>query len=255
MDRRAPRKDPDTLNSLSRLSKLLALFLRHRPEEAGLQMDPYGFVPLEEMLKTVQERYPEIVEADIRKLVEDTAPPRFQISERGIRALYGHSFSVEMDGAPTQAPELLYMGCLRKEVQGFRAEGIKPVDRYYVHLSLTRESAAERSHQPGEAWVIEVFAGQAQAGGLSFYQRGEVILTREIPPQFVGESHAVELPPESRPSARTMDRPSSRPSGRPSGRPSARPSSGAAAEHRAAPVTAEPAPAFGRRPRKATGRR
>ncbi|MSR82894.1 MAG: hypothetical protein EXS58_08205 [Candidatus Latescibacteria bacterium] len=252
------------MTSLSRLSKLLALFLRHRPEEAALQMDSYGFVPLQEMLKTVQERYPEVTEADINKLVQGATPQRFEISERGIRALYGHSFFVEMDGEPAQVPDRLYMGCLLKEVQGFRAEGIKPVDRYYVHLSLTRETAAERSHQPGDACVIEVFAGQAQAAGLSFYQRGEVILTREIPSQFVGESHAVELPPESRPSARNSERSSGRPdrssSGRPdrssSGRAPTRPSSGTATENRAAPAAAAaPAPAFGRRPRKATGRR
>lgn len=248
--------------NLSRLSKLLALFLRHRPEEAGLEMDPYGFVPLDQMLSVVQERYPEVNEADIRKLVEGATPPRFEIGKGGIRALYGHSFFVEMDGEPAQVPELLYMGCLRKEVQGFRAEGIKPVDRYYVHLSLTRETAAGRSHQPGDACVIEVLAGQARAAGLSFYQRGEVILTREIPAQFVGESHAVELPPEARPSARPSDRPSSGRSDR-SSRKSDRPSSGraprssseAAAEHRPTPRAAEPAPAFGRRPRKATGRR
>lgn len=255
------------MTSLSRLSKLLALFLRHRPEEVGLQMDSYGFVPLEDILRVVQGRYAEVREEDIRKLIEGAPQQRFEIGERGIRALYGHSFFVEMDGEPAQVPELLYMGCLRKEVQDFRAEGIKPVDRYYVHLSLSRESAAERSHQPGDACVIEILAGQARATGLNFYQRGEVILTREIAPEFVGESHAVELPPESRPSERSS---SGRPersssgrserssSGRPdrssSGRPS-RPSSGAASEHRADPGPAAPAPAFGRRPRKATGRR
>ncbi|MBI2504957.1 MAG: RNA 2'-phosphotransferase [Candidatus Latescibacteria bacterium] len=235
------------MTNLSRLSKLLALFLRHRPEEAGLRMDPYGYVPLGEVLKAVQERYPEVREADIHQLVEGPPPPRFEIGEGGIRALYGHSFFVEMDGEPAQVPELLYMGCLRKEVQRFRTEGIKPVDRYYVHLSLTRESAAERSHQPGDPCVIEILAGQARAAGLSFYRRGEVILTRGIPVQFVGESHEVDLPPSSRPSPR--------PSPRPSSGASSRPSAEAVAGHRAAPRAAEPAPAFGRRPRKATGRR
>jgi putative RNA 2'-phosphotransferase len=176
------------VTSLSRLSKLLALFLRHRPEEAGLQIDTYGFVPLDEMLKAIQERYPEVVEGDIRKLIEGASQQRFEISDRGIRAVYGHSFFVEMDGEPIQAPEVLYMGCLRKEVERFRTDGIKPVDRYYVHLSMSRETAAERSHQPGDACVVEVAAAQAQAAGHQFYQRGEVVLTLEIPAQFVGEA-------------------------------------------------------------------
>jgi putative RNA 2'-phosphotransferase len=218
------------------LSKLLALFLRHRPEEAGLQIDAHGFVPLAEVLKALQERYPEVREADIRRLVEGASPPRFEIGDRGIRALYGHSFYVELDGEPAQVPELLYMGCLRKEVQRFRAEGIKPVDRYYVHLSLTRESAAERSHQPGDPCVIEILAAQAQAAGHQFYRRGEVLLTLALPARFVGQAHGVELPAGARPGAEAERRGETRPESRPAPGP-------------------QPVPAFGRRPRKATGRR
>ncbi|MCC7261231.1 MAG: RNA 2'-phosphotransferase [Candidatus Latescibacteria bacterium] len=259
------------MTSLSRLSKLLALFLRHRPEEAGLQIDTYGFVPLDEMLKAIQERYPEVVEGDIRKLIEGASQQRFEISDRGIRAVYGHSFFVEMDGEPIQAPEVLYMGCLRKEVERFRTDGIKPVDRYYVHLSMSRETAAERSHQPGDACVIEVAAAQAQAAGHQFYQRGEVVLTLEIPAQFVGEAHDVALPPGARRPAEESDRRGGsrgdrRPSGggdrrssggggerRPPSGNTARPPSGNTA--RPAASTEAAAPAFGRRPRKATGRR
>jgi len=246
----------------SRLSKLLALYLRHRPEEAGLQIDTHGFVPLDEMLRAVQERYPEAQEGDIRRLVEDAPAPRFEIGERGIRALYGHSFFVEMDGEPMAAPQLLYMGCLRKEVARFRAEGIKPVDRYYVHLSLSREAAAERSHQPGDPCVIEVLAAQAQAAGQQFHQRGEVILTGQVPAQFVGEAHDVELPEGARRAPEEGERRDRRRGGQRGERrgdhrpPTASPSRPASASPtRPASAAQASEPAFGRRPRKATGRR
>ncbi len=247
------------MTSLSRLSKLLALFLRHRPEEAGLRIDAHGFVPLDEMLKAVQERYPEVVEADIHKLVEGAPQQRFEINERGIRAVYGHSFFVEMDGQPIHAPELLYMGCLRSEVERFRARGIKPVDRYYVHLSMTRETAAERSHQPGDACVVEVRAAQAQVAGHEFYQRGEVVLTLEVPAEFVGEAHDVALPPGARRPTEEGDRRSRRGDRRPAGG-ERRPSGGQGGPapsnaERPSPRAEAAAPAFGRRPRKATGRR
>jgi len=230
----------------SRLSKLLALYLRHRPEEAGLQIDTQGFVRLDEMLRAVQERYPVAQEGDIRRLVEEAQAPRFEIGERGIRALYGHSFFVELDGEPMAAPQLLYMGCLRKEVARFRAEGIKPVDRYYVHLSLSREAAAERSHQPGDPCVIEILAAQAQAAGQQFHKRGEVILTGQVSAQFVGEAHDVELPEGARRAPQEGERRERRPGDhRP---PTASPS-------RSASAAQASEPAFGRRPRKATGRR
>lgn len=34
--------------------------------------------------------------------------------------------------------------------------------------------------------VVEVLADKAHADGIHFFSRGEVILTEEIPPQFVG---------------------------------------------------------------------
>lgn len=215
------------MTSFSRLSKLLSLLLRHRHEEAALQMDAHGFVPLADILRAVQERYPEVQEEDIRRIVEDSRQQRFEISQRGIRALYGHSFFVEMEEEMAQAPEHLYMGCLRREAERFRAEGIKPVDRYYVHLSLTRQVAQERSRQPGDPCVVEVLARRAQEAGVKFYQRGEVVLTREVPPQFVGAAHGL----------------------------AERSAAGDTGPQRAA-QGAPPAPTgFGRRPRKATGRR
>ena len=215
------------MTSLSRLSKLLSLLLRHRPEEAGLELDARGFAPLADVLMAVQERFPEVGEEDIHRIVEDSRQQRFEITERGIRALYGHSFFVEMEEAMAQVPEVLYLGCLRREVARFRSEGIKPVDRYYVHLSLSRQVAQERSRQPGDPCVVEVLGAKAREAGIEFYQRGEVVLTREVPPQFVGQAHGFA---ERVGAEREGERP-------------------------AAPEEAPQGISYGRRPRKATGRR
>jgi len=175
-----------------RISKLLSLMLRHRPEEFGLNMDPYGFILLDEVIRAVQERYPEVVEEDIRTLVEGSEQRRFEIGEKGIRALYGHSFFVEMDGEPMDPPEYLYMGCLSQDIRRFRTEGIMPVDRFYVHLSVERETAEERSKQADGPCVVQILARRAQEKGVQFFSRGNVALTRGIPPEFVGEFFGLE---------------------------------------------------------------
>ena len=162
--------------------------LRHRPDEFGLEIDPYGYAPLDQVVEGVHERYDEVVEADIVALANDPNQGRFELNENGIRALYAHSFFVDMDGEPMDPPpEKLYMGTTKAESRRFASEGISPGDRYYVHLSLTREAAESRSHQRDAPCVVEILAAKAHADEVRFFARGEVVLTEEIPADCVGE--------------------------------------------------------------------
>ena len=92
-----------------RISKLLSLILRHRPDEFGLNMDEYGYIPLDEVVEAVQQRYSAVEEDDIRDLIETSRQRRFEIVDDRVRALYGHTFYVEMDGDPMEAPESLFL--------------------------------------------------------------------------------------------------------------------------------------------------
>ena len=153
----------------SRISKLLSLMLRHRPDEFGLEIDAYGYAPLDQVVQGVQERYAEVAETEIVALVKDPEQYRFELNEFGIRALYGHSFFVDMDGEPMDPPpDRLYMGTTRSEAQRFAREGISPGDRYYVHLSLTREAAESHSHQRDTPCVVEILAAKAHEEGCRF---------------------------------------------------------------------------------------
>ena len=55
----------------SRISKLLSLMLRHRPDEFGLEIDAYGYAPLDQVVQGVQERYAEVTETEVVALVKD----------------------------------------------------------------------------------------------------------------------------------------------------------------------------------------
>ena len=173
----------------SRISKLLSLMLRHRPDEFGLEIDAYGYAPLDQVVQGVQERYAEITEADVVDLVKAPGQYRFELNEFGVRALYGHSFFVDMDGEPMDPPERLYMGTTRSAAQRFAREGISPGDRYYVHLSLTREAAESHSHQRDTPCVVEILAAKAHEEGCRFFARGAVVLTEEIPASCIGPIH------------------------------------------------------------------
>ena len=170
--------------------------LRHRPDEFGLEIDAYGYAPLDQVVQGVQERYAEVAETEIVNLVNDPDQYRFELNEFGIRALYGHSFFVDMDGEPMDPPpERLYMGTTRSAAQRFAREGISPGDRYYVHLSLTREAAESHSHQRDTPCVVEILVAKAHEEGCRFFARGAVVLTEEIPPSCIGPIHGSQQKP------------------------------------------------------------
>jgi putative RNA 2'-phosphotransferase len=179
------------------ISRLLSLMLRHRPSEFGLTMDEFGFAPLEQVAEAVHERNEEAALEDILALAKEPGQHRFELTDRGIRALYGHTFLVEMDGEPMDPPEILYMGTTAADARRFAKDGIGPGDRFYVHLSRTRDVAASRSREARGPVVIEVLAREAAAAGVQFHSRGEVVLTREVGAQFVGQAHGLASPAQS----------------------------------------------------------
>jgi putative RNA 2'-phosphotransferase len=170
-----------------RISKLLSLILRHRPDEFGLTMDEYGYIPLGEVVEAVQQRYSAVAEEDIRTLVEDSRQRRFEITDNRIRALYAHSFFVEMDGEPIEPSESLYMIATVEAAATMKEGGIRPEDRFYLHLSANREAAESRSGSVDNPALVEIRAAAAAAAGAQFWERGEVLLTRTIDAEFVGE--------------------------------------------------------------------
>jgi putative RNA 2'-phosphotransferase len=256
VDERKPKKVIDQ----KRISKLLSLILRHRPDEFGLNMNDFGFIPLAEVLEAVQQRNADVTSEDIEQMVGSSRQKRFEITDGAIRALYGHSFFVEMDGEPMEPPEYLYMGTTSSAVRKMQEEGMRPVDRFYLHLSMTREVAESRSRQVGGPCVIEVRARQAaDEGEIKFFARGEVVLSREVPADYVGDVYGFEEGAvEERPAPPRRPRPNSGSDARSQStrqsRPLASPRPRPKAEGEAA-AEIPAAPSYGRKPRKATGRR
>ena len=126
-----------------RVSKLLSLMLRHRPEEFGVEVDRYGSADLEAVLAALQGRDADLQMGDIESVVYDSEKQRFEITEGRIRARYGHSFDIDLGIDSVEPPEYLYKGVDPQEVDRVLEEGLKPVDRQYVHLSFEADVAVE----------------------------------------------------------------------------------------------------------------
>ncbi len=177
-----------------RISKLLSLMLRHRPDEFGIEVDEYGSADLEAVVAALQDRDPDITLGGVESVVNDSTKKRFEIVDGRVRARYGHSFSVELGTEPTEPPEFLYKGVETPEVEQILQEGLTPGDRQYVHLSFEAGVAAEMTGRTSRGAVIRIDARRGHEAGVQFYDCGPTVLTLEIPPEFVSLEERPEPP-------------------------------------------------------------
>ena len=167
-----------------RISKLLSLMLRHRPDEFGLNVDEYGYAPVGDVVEALGTKIDDITEEVLMEMLNAPGQRRFEVNDKGVRAQYGHSFFVEMD-APEEPPEQLFIGCTRDQATVYADKGIRPADRSYIHLSSTREAAEARNRRVELPCLAVIAAREAHNEGIEFYPRGEIVLCREIPSQFI----------------------------------------------------------------------
>jgi putative RNA 2'-phosphotransferase len=172
-----------------RLSRLLSLILRHRPQDFGLTLDPHGWVSVTSLLEAVrrQRGWEDVTAEDLEAAVRLPGRRRFEIREGRMRALYGHSIPVQPEGAPHRPPEWLYHGTAPERLPAILSEGLRPGTRRFVHLSLTPLQAREvgQRHSP-EPVVLTVLARRAHEAGVAFYRAsGDVYLADAVPQEFL----------------------------------------------------------------------
>ena len=169
-----------------KLSKFLSFVLRHHPEQYNLELDEEGFALLSglmEALKNTRHSWAEI--SDIEKLVSEGEKKRFEIRGDKIRALYGHSVKVKIEDS--FCPKgFLYHGTSPDILSEILRDGLFPMERQFVHLSRDKETAdaVGKRHHP-EPVILEIDAVRACENGIKFFDRGEVVLSEKVPPEFI----------------------------------------------------------------------
>lgn len=170
------------------ISKALSLILRHEPHRFGIVLDPEGYAPLEDVLRALRERVPDVSHADIESVIREVEPDkhRFTLCDGDIRANYGHSTAEKIMHAPALPPAILLHGTAEQAVDGIRQHGIRPMRRQYVHLTTSAELAARVGSRHGKARVLSVDSAAAHASGVIFYRANESFwLADWIPAEFV----------------------------------------------------------------------
>lgn len=175
-------------NERVRLSRLVALVLRHRPEEIGLTLDEDGFVPLEALARALatQGGWTGVTTDDLRALAQ-ADPRRYEVRDDRIRARYGHTVAVARPGEPVRPPEWLYYGLSPAHAAVVARLGLHPGERQHVHLATTPLAALEVGRRrSADAVVMVVMARNAWEAGVEFWRAGPgIYLTPSVPARFL----------------------------------------------------------------------
>jgi putative RNA 2'-phosphotransferase len=173
-----------------RLSRLLAFILRHHPEEVRVTLDAQGGVDLD-VLATAISSQPSFEAVTRRQIVDfvssGPAAQRFEIIGNRIRARYGHTLPQAVEYEAAEPPEFLFYGTEPSAAETILTEGLKPLDRQRVHLSVDTPAAREVGRRRCSTPVIlRIDTVCAQKGGAKFYCGGPAVwLSDEIAAQCI----------------------------------------------------------------------
>lgn len=172
------------------LSKTLSHALRHQPWLYELELDDEGWTDLAAVLDAMsrqQEAWRNLSEADLVEMIACSDKPRFEIDAGRIRALYGHSLPGKLRRTPATPPAALYHGTSSVAAKRILEEGLLPMRRQYVHLSIDVGTAmAVGNRKCSEPVVLRVKAGQAASEGIVFYEGNDrVWLADTVPAKYI----------------------------------------------------------------------
>jgi putative RNA 2'-phosphotransferase len=174
------------------LSKLVSHALRHEPEVYGLRLDKDGWVSLDTFIAAVRASNPRwgaVTEADLVAIAGSFEKKRHEMSDGRIRAAYGHSVEAAIEWPVLPPPPMLYHGTSPQAVEAIMKEGLRPMERTHVHLSVDPDGArAVGLRKSATPVLLNIRALDAHAQGHRFYQvDARIWLADAIPPAFLNK--------------------------------------------------------------------
>ncbi len=173
---------------LIRISKYLAKYLRHAPQEIGLTLQPGGWVPVDDLLAAAEKNSFSIAYDELVECVETNDKQRFAFDVSGelIRANQGHSVDVDLQLEEREPPETLYHGTVERFLPSILLEGLVRGKRHHVHLSKDVETARKVGSRRGKPVILKVDAGRMYRDGHRFLLSvNGVWLTDIVPPSYL----------------------------------------------------------------------
>lgn len=171
-----------TLKQKIKISKHLSRLLRHQPEMVDVRGD------VQSVLAVLQVSFAGVTLAVLREIVSEDEKTRYSFSPRAecIRANQGHSVPVDLGLPEIEPPEVLFHGTAQRTLWLILRDGLRPMDRQYVHLSGDITTALAVGKRHGEPVVLIVRAWDLFGSGHEFYRSDNgVWLTASVPSEYL----------------------------------------------------------------------
>lgn len=175
---------------LTRVSRTVSHALRHEPWLYELELDDQGWTDVEALLVALrqeQRAWANLGVQDLTAMVESSSKRRYELVGGRIRALYGHSVPERLLKVPAAPPQRLFHGTAPAVVPDIQKNGLLPMGRQYVHLSINRDEAVAVGKRKAPAPVIlTVRAHDAWKDGVAFYSGNDrVWLADRVPWTYI----------------------------------------------------------------------
>lgn len=171
------------------LSKKMSYALRHRPEEFGLNMAPDASVLLNDLSKAL-----EASTDDILYVVRHDNKGRFTFNPETGRIWCKHGHTIDgvnpdlevVDSSVSDLPKVLYHGTKEKFIKSVMKDGLKHMDRNFVHLTPSLETARNvADRRSGKSVILKVSTSDLLGSGYTLYKSGEVYLIEHVAPSLL----------------------------------------------------------------------
>ena len=175
---------------LKRLSKFLAVLLRHRPDKFNIELDDQGFADIDHVWVKVEHKFGDTFTRDhldtIVTVGDKHGKKRYEIVNGRIRAMYGHSQPI-ITYPSIIPPEILFHGTNYKALKSIQEQGLVAGTRQYVHMTTNLNTAtivAERRTQ--NPIILKVHSFIAYENGIVFHNpEDELYLAKTIPAEYI----------------------------------------------------------------------
>ncbi len=167
-----------------RLSKALSYYLRHAPHELSLQLEPGGWVAVEDLLAGLALQGLCVTYTDLERVVRASDKQRFALQGMSIRANQGHSVEVDLQLQAESPPPLLYHGTAKRFLESILAKGLLPGQRHHVHLSDNLKTARSVGQRHGSPVILQIDTPSMSA--MEFFRSANgVWLVAKVEPKFL----------------------------------------------------------------------
>ncbi len=176
------------MGNLDKLSVFISLILRHKPDAAGIQLDEHGWANVDELIEGIKNTGRTIDMDILEEIVRTDNKQRYSFNEDKtlIRANQGHSIPVDVELEEKQPPQYLYHGTADRFLDSIMEDGLKPMNRLYVHLSKDEDTAVKVGKRHGKPVVLKIKAEEMWKDGIKFYlSQNGVWLTKYVNVSYI----------------------------------------------------------------------